>query len=599
LARSSRDAISARNPMDVKAKIGQDDGCGQRRVWTGGHMQDEFARAQELHREGRFADALALYGKAIEDHPGRAEPHLACANVLMRLKRYEEAAAAFGRALAIRPDDVTALCNRGWAFKLIDRWRDSVACYERALTVAPDDAQARFALCMAELPLIYSSEPEVAARRSAYERRLGDLCREAGRADGRNLAPGVAVDVPFRLAYQGLNDRELQRAYGTMVCRIMAECYPPAEIAQPPGPDEPVRVGIVGGFFREHTVWKLFIGGWLTQLDRRKFQLFGYHTADGFDFRTAAAKLLCHRLLLGSSSVDEWRAAILQDRPHVLIYPGLFMERVTMPLAAQRLAPVQCAAWGHPETSGLPTIDYFLSSDLMEPADGQDHYTERLVRLPNLSIHYEPVEANASAKTRAEFGLRDDGPVFWCGQSLFKYLPQYDQVLPRIAREVPRCQFAFIAHETPAITEQFRARIGRAFAEFGLAAADYCVFMPQSHVADFLAGIRACDIVLDSIGWSGGNSTLETLEHDRPIVTVPGALMRGRHTAAILRMMGVTETIADDLDGYIRLAVRLARDGAWRAEVAGRIAASKARVYGDRAPIAALQEFLDRSARRA
>ena len=66
-------------------------------------------------------------------------------------------------------------------------------------------------------------------------------------------------------------------------------------------------------------------------------------------------------------------------------------------LAAQRLAPVQCSSWGHPETSGFPTIDYFLSSELMEPRNGKDHYSEELVLLPNLSVYLEPAEIPTQA----------------------------------------------------------------------------------------------------------------------------------------------------------------------------------------------------------
>jgi predicted O-linked N-acetylglucosamine transferase (SPINDLY family) len=73
--------------------------------------------------------------------------------------------------------------------------------------------------------------------------------------------------------------------------------------------------------------------------------------------------------------------------------------------------------------------------------------------------------------------------------------------------------------------------------------------------------------------------------------------MRGRHTAAILTVMGVSETIADSLDGYVATAVRLARDPAWYAEIKARMAAGKHHVYRDDAAIAALQDFLDRAAR--
>src|SRR5262249_44775062 len=113
----------------------------------------------------------------------------------------------------------------------------------------------------------------------------------------------------------------------------------------------------------------------------------------------------------------------------------------------------------------------------------------------------------------------------------------------------------------------------------------------------FVAAMGQCDIVLDSIGWSGCNSTLESLAHDLPIVTLRGALMRGRHTAAILEMMGVTETIADTVDDYIATAVRLGRDPLWRRALQRQIRERKHRVYCDHACIAALEEFLDRTAR--
>jgi len=107
-----------------------------------------------------------------------------------------------------------------------------------------------------------------------------------------------------------------------------------------------------------------------------------------------------------------------------------------------------------------------------------------------------------------------------------------------------------------------------------------------------------CDIFLDSIGWSGCNSTMESLAHDLPIVTTPGALMRGRHSAAILEMMGVTETIAQTLDDYVSMAVSLGADPAKRQAVRRKIADSKHRSYRDRICITALEDFLHRAARR-
>jgi predicted O-linked N-acetylglucosamine transferase (SPINDLY family) len=308
----------------------------------------------------------------------------------------------------------------------------------------------------------------------------------------------------------------------------------------------------------------------------------------------------CDRFVQGPLPGDRWRETILADRPHILIYPEIGMDRGSAWLAAQRLAPIQCVSWGHPNTTGYPTLDYFLSSALMEPPDGQLHYTERLVRLPNLSIYYEPPELPPLTVDRAELGFRLSATVYWCGQSLFKYLPQFDQVFPRIAREVGNCQFAFIASQHGRdVTDRFRKRLDRAFAVFGLKADEYCVFLPRLDPNRFGAAIGQCDIVLDSIGWSGGNSTLEGLAHDVPIVTMAGSLMRSRHTMAILTMMGVTETITDTVDDYVSTAVRLARDVPWRMSLKQQISENKHRAYRDSACISALEVFLCRVAQGA
>jgi predicted O-linked N-acetylglucosamine transferase (SPINDLY family) len=284
----------------------------------------------------------------------------------------------------------------------------------------------------------------------------------------------------------------------------------------------------------------------------------------------------------------------------VLIYPEVGMHPLAARLAAQRLAPVQCNSWGHPDTSGFPTLDYYLSSALMEPPEADEHYTEALIRLPNLSIYYEPVAVEPARLERAELGLRPDATVYWCCQSLFKYLPQYDEVFPRIARATEDSQFVFL--ETGMgrhVTILFQERLRRAFSDFGLDPKRHCVFLSYMPTESFHGAMACCDVFLDSIGWSGCNSTLESLSGDMPIVTMRGGLMRGRHSAAILEMMGLTETIADGIDDYVATATRLARDPAWRAELRRKTAERKHRIWRDRTCIAALEDFLEQAVHRA
>jgi len=554
-----------------------------------------------LRAQARREDAVVHYRRAAALLPNFSGAHNNLANALMDLGRTDEALAHFDRAIALAPDFAQAHYNRGIALRGQSRFAEAAASFERAAAIKPDFLAAKLAACIARLPILYESEPEIAARRADYAACLRALRDEVERsATPGDLADAVGAHQPFYLAYQGLNDRDLQAVYGSIVCRVMAARYGPAQLAAAPAPGEPVRVAIVSGFFRQHSNWKIPIKGWLGQIDRGRFLLFGYYTAEDAEAETEGAAALCERFVRGPLSLEAWRQAILNDAPHVIIYPEVGMDRVAAQLAAQRLAPVQCNAWGHPDTSGLPTLDFYLSSDLMEPPDGEEHYTERLVRLPNLSIYYEPQEVAPAAADRAALGLRPGATVFWCAQSLPKYLPQYDQVFPRIAQDAGNCQFTFIQFPGAArITAQFKERLARAFAAHGLNAADHCVFLPRLEPQKFVAAIGACDAVLDSIGWSGCNSVLESLVHDLPIVTLAGPLMRGRHAAAILTMMDVQDTVTASIDGYVTAAVRLARDAAYRSAIRSKIARNKYRLYRDRAPIAALEDFFLAQARGA
>ena len=566
------------------------------------HANALFNYANVLYDLGRFDAALDFYDRLLDVAPSNVDGLAARRNALIRLNRHAEALATIDRSLAVKPRDADALYYRGLVLDEMNRGDEATACYDEALAIDPNHALAKFGRCISALPTLYMDEPEIARRRQDYAQRLAALGRDVAAAPAA-FADVVGARQPFFLAYQAGNDRDLQASWGEIICRIMAARFPAVAPAPPPQPDEPVRVGIVSGFFRDHTVWKILIKSWLDRLDRSRFRVFGYDTsALPADDQTRVAEALCERFVRGLPSLEAWRQAIIADAPHVLIYPEVGMDNLSLPLAAQRLARVQCVAMGHPDTTGLATLDCFLTSELMEPPGGEAHYTERLVRLPNLSLHYEakptperPIDRDELAR---QLGLRAGGTRFWCGQSLYKYLPQYDDAFPRIAREVGDCQFVFIRHHgAERVTDLFVERLERAFAAHGLSARDYCTVLPRLKFDDYFAAIGCCHIVLDSIGWSGCNSTLEALPHDLPNVTLPGLLMRSRHTAAILTMMGVPDTIADSLDGYVAIAVRLARDPARYADIKARMAANKHRVYRDDACMAALQDFLDRAAR--
>ena len=213
------------------------------------------------------------------------------------------------RLLAVHPAYAEAHNMRGMLMADFNRSADALASYEKAVALKPDYSKARWGSCMAALPILYAEQSEIAAQRADYERRLRALrsAYEAGQIPG-DLSKGVGMAQPFFLAYQGYNDRELQSLFGGLAARIMTDRYGTAELTSPPAPGERIRVGIVTAFFYQHSVWKVGVRGWVSQLDPQRFEVIGYHTGPTQDPETALATSHCHRFVQGPNSTGTLEA---------------------------------------------------------------------------------------------------------------------------------------------------------------------------------------------------------------------------------------------------------------------------------------------------
>jgi predicted O-linked N-acetylglucosamine transferase (SPINDLY family) len=345
-----------------------------------------------------------------------------------------------------------------------------------------------------------------------------------------------------------------------------------------------IRIGYVSAYLHSYS-GTLWLTGWLRYCDHQNFEIYCYYTGNEPDRITQQFQNhsdVFHHIPHNLEAACE---QIIADQLHILVFPEIGMNSQIMQMAGLRLAPIQCAAWGHPVTPGLPTIDYFLSGDLMEPENAQEHYSERLIRLPNIGVSYPKPYIPPRRKTREDFQLRDDALIYLCCQAPYKYLPQYDFIFAEIARRVPKAQFVFLRGGL------LKQRLSRAFASIGLNYEDYCVLLSIPERFDYLMINLLSDVYLDTFTWSGGNTTLEAIACNLPIVTCPGEFMRGRHSDSFLKMLGVTETIAQNEAEYIEIAVSLGLDPAWRSNIAQRMSQSHDRLYDDKACLAGLEAF--------
>ncbi len=578
------------------------DQCGS--VGSSAALPDDPRRIEGLieHAQAQVAlnqldEAAHSYRLALAQEPNNPECLLRLSYLLLRTKNYEACFHHARHFLRIASDVAFGYYLAGHAAREIGRWREARSYLLRAVELDPSHVFAGVLCCMSSFTVCMNEE-EARSILQTYNAELGELIRTTGLETSEqinNAVYGIGALSPFFLPYLGYDVKDLQVTYGAWICSIMAAKYPQFMHALPVKSSiGKIKIGIVSNYFHNHSNWKIPIRGWLDQLDRQRFSIHCFYTGGVDDTATESARSLAD-YFLQSNDVETLTTALYEQAFDVLIYPGIGMDTVTLKLAALRLAPVQCASWGHPVTTGMATVDYYISSDLMEPPDGDEHYSENLVRLPNLSVWYEPGETNGAAPGDLVIpGLLPQDVLFLCCQNLLKYLPRHDLIFPAIARQSVNARFVFIASHVPELTEKFMQRINLVFQGRGLNAADHVIVLPQLGQDDFSALNARADIFLDSIEWSGCNTVFESLPFNKPIVTLPGQFMRGRHAYAILKMMGVEDTIATSVDEYISIAVRLALDTHWRDDVSGRICRNKHRIYQDRECITAMEHFLMR-----
>ncbi len=453
---------------------------------------------------------------------------------------------------------------------------------------------------MCALPRVYSLGENPREAREAFAGELASLEQWFGEHPLEDPSLAVGVVQPFNLAYQEESNRELLERYGRLCSDLMRQWRArQAPVARPNRPAAlPLRVGIVSGHFRNHSVWNAIVKGWFQHLDRERFSLHAFALGAAQDGETAYARSRAAHFEQGAREPRQWVEAIERQALDVLIYPEIGMDSVTQKLASLRLAPVQAVAWGHPETSGVPTIDYFLSSEDMEPPQAQAHYSEKLVALPRLGCHVEPRAAAAEAPPLERWGIDPAVPLLLCPGVPFKYVPQFDWIFPEIATRLGPCRFVFFAFGAEGPWQRLRARLEHAFAERGVDFAGHVTFLPWQSSAAFQGWLERADVFLDTLGFSGFNTALQAVQRALPVVTRDGRFLRGRLASGPMKRLGLPELVAATEEDYIALAVRLVRDTAYRERMRQAMREQSGRLFGDLGAVRALEEFLDSAVRR-
>lgn len=572
-----------------------------------------FNLGNALKSQGRYEEALAAYQQAVRLRPGYAKVHFNLANTLREFGLVKAAIESYRQALALRPNWAEARLNLGVAHAELAEHDAAIACYRRAAELDPgldvdgdlgnayldqgriEEAAACYGREIArhpsnwprQLKLDALADPIPADNDSIdnYRSRLAVTLDRwaAGPRPPLNLGTlhTSGAEPPMALAYQGRDDRRLKERWAA----LFAGAFP--ELPLRPNTGRP-HVGVVVTHGHEGVFFKC-LGGLVDRLPGPDLKVTVICSRSG---RNILRQWLRHPdldYLLLPERVDQAAETIAQGAFDLLYYWEVGTDSTNYFLPFARLAPVQCAGWGWPVTSGISTIDYFMSNELLEPPGGDAHYSERLVRLRRLPTYYRRPTMPARPKRREELGLDPTAHVYLCTQNLRKYHPDFDPLIAGVLRADPLGRFVLLADGRPLLTERLRQRLCSNLGDVS----NRLQVLTRLSEPDYLNLIAVADVVLDTPHYGGGaNTVYDAIAAGTPVVTLPGAFHRGRWTFAANTTMGLTDLIAMSANEYVQTAVRITSEPDYCRELQARLRGAGATLFEDTGAVDEIKQLI-------
>ena len=574
-----------------------------------------------LGQLGRLAEALDHLQQALALDPNCVAAHYNLGVTYEKLAQFDQARLSYQQVLRLHPNHPEAInnlgilsLNQGDAATAVEHFKQALALsphfapahyylashyqyqgdleqadyhFSQAIHLAPDQILWRLErdlLC----PTLMPSRTAVEAWRQRVDHAIVEYPPSSIELERwlPQIYGGSNVFPPFEFAYHARSER----LFRERLARIFKVAPAAGPVSRIDHPSSQKRLGFLVTRGHEKGL-TLFLAGIIN------------HLSDAFVVTVIAPKISLQEIqpfitrakvsylgLLGhlTTDVQQIRAAGLD----LLYFWEVGTDAANYLLPFFRLAPVQVTGWGNPTTTGVPQVDYFLSSRWFEPAQAESHYSERLVKLNSLGVYFH--RPAGLAGQRADFGFSEADHLYLCTQNLKKFHPDFDNLLGAILRQDPHGKVLLKAKTAPlneALLQRFQTTLPDV--------ADRIVWIPPQPYSAYLGLIQTADVLLDTVHYSGGTTSFEAIAVGTPIVTWPGEFMRGRMTYGCYQKIGVLDTVVWSAAEYVAKAVQLATDRAYQQHLRRKILAASPTLFEDKAAVLELEQFFARAIENA
>jgi predicted O-linked N-acetylglucosamine transferase (SPINDLY family) len=535
---------------------------------------------QELKQ---FDAAVASYDRAIALKPDMVEAYSNRGNALKALKQFDAAVASYDKAIALKPDMAESYYNRGVVMQELKRFDASVGNYDKAIALKPDYAEA------------YCNRGVVLQKLKQFDAAIASFDKTIGLEPDFDYLFGMRLHLKMHLCDWQEFERNVSELSPKIQSNVKASpCFPllalpigladqrkSAEIwnidKNPPMPSlgainkrsrQPkIRIGYYSADFHNHATAYL-----MTELferhDKRKFELiafsYGQDTKDEMQVRICQA---FDQFINVTAMSDK---AIAQLSRELGIDIAIDLKGLTqdnrLGIFSYKAAPMQVSYLGYPGTLGVDYIDYLIADKTVIPTDSQQHYSEKIVYLPN-SYQVNDRQRVISLKqfTKQEMGLPNESFIFCSFNNNFKITPGVFDTWIRILKSVD-ASVLWLLEDNPSAAMNLQKEA----ALRGLNPARL-IFAKRMNLPEHLARHKLADLFLDTLPCNAHTTASDALWAGLPVLTCMGESFASRVAASLLYAIELPELVTETQTDYEALAVELAKNPAKLKVIKGKL----------------------------
>ena len=536
----------------------------------------------------KYSESIDNYNRAIKIKPNYAKAYNNLGNVLKKIKRINESIYSYQQSTRIDPNSDDTYYNLGNVFKEagklnesinsynqavkinhqhvdaynklanlyidIGKINDAYKCFQELIKLKPENIEYKINKALLITPITQSVK-EIDSYRKKYMKGLESLKKYKFLIS----EPTDKIELNFfYLAYHAKENLEIKKKTAKFFKKIIPNVnYVSNDVKK----QKIIKVGFISEFFSNHTIAKLF-GGLIKNIDRKKFEVVIFHTSG--TSKSLMRKEIddsASKTIILNSKIENQQQQIKQEKLDILFYPDIGMSPTTYFLALSRFAPVQIVSWGHPETTGIDTIDYFLSSALFELNNAKKKYSERLIQLSQFPLYYNPpfVQSKSVLKNRSDFNFPKKKRLYGCVQTLFKLHPEFDSIFAKILHQDIDGNIVLIGGDGKAKfwIESLKKRWSKNFPILN----EKVLFTKKLSLLEFISLCNCVDVLLDPFHFGGGNTFLEAMTVGTPFITKRDKHLKTNIASAGYKQMKILNSpVAQNSKEYINLAINLAKD---------------------------------------